>query len=243
MIQLAVTGTDTGVGKTVVACALAAACAQRGLQVGVLKPVETGVEPGTDATDADRLAAAAGTADPADVVAPYRFAAPLAPMVAARREAATVELSRLDSAFEVVSAGRDVVIVEGAGGLLVPITPELAFDSLFARWRLGVVVVAPDRLGVINQVRLTVLGAGRARLVVKAIVLNAVDPALRDASTGANLPVLTELLPSIPVVEFPRLGDVRDNRALTATAERAGLLDASGITGTTKGAVTPGKEW
>jgi dethiobiotin synthetase len=200
------------------------------------------VDAAAEESDAALLAMAAGDPDVARGVAPYAFPAPLAPMVAARRAAATLDLSRLDAAFGAARAGRDVVVVEGAGGLLVPITPDLAFDGLFARWSLGLLIVAPDRLGVINHARLTVLAAERAGLAVTAIVLNAVDPALRDASTGANLPVLSELLPTVPVVEFPRMADARDYKALGAAADRVGLLRLLGITAPAAGRAVTSRE-
>ena len=223
MIAIGVTGTGTGVGKTVVACAVAAAAVQRGLAVGVLKPVETGVENDAADSDASRLIAVSSSGDPRSVVAPYVLQAPLAPMVAARRAAGSIDPARLDASFETVGRARDVVIVEGAGGLLVPITPELAYDTLFLRWNLGVVIVGPDRLGVINHARLTVAAAQRAGLSVGALVLNAVPPGRHDASTGANFSVLAELMPGVPVVEFPWLPDANDGQTLAAAAERAGL--------------------
>jgi dethiobiotin synthetase len=241
VIAIGVTGTDTGVGKTVVSCAIVAAAVRRGLNVGVLKPVETGVDhAGTD-SDAGRLAAAAQTGDSLDTVAPFTFPAPLAPMVAARRAAVAIDVEQLDRAFDGAGQGRDAVVVEGAGGLLVPITAELAFDALFLRWSLGVVVVAADRLGVINHARLTVGAAQRAGLSVRALVLNAVPPGRHDASTGANYSALAELMPGIPVVEFPWLPDASDGQTLAAAAERAGLPALLGF-GERRDAMLPSTE-
>jgi dethiobiotin synthetase len=223
MITFAVTGTDTGVGKTVVSCAVIAACVARGLRVGVMKPVETGV---TDSSQGDsaKLARAAGYDGPGPDVAPYSFAAALAPHVAARAAGVTIDPGRLDAAFGRVQRGCDLVVVEGAGGLLTPLTTDLAFDALFARWQARLVIVAADRLGVLNHVRLTVAAAGDAGLRVQAIVLNAVDPGYRDGSADTNLDVLRELLPAVAVAPFSWLPDVHDTHALAAAAERAGLL-------------------
>jgi dethiobiotin synthetase len=119
------------------------------------------------------------------------------------------------------------VVVEGAGGLLSPLTSDLAFDTLFARWKARLVVVAADRLGVLNHARLTAAAAGAAGLSVQAIVLNAVDPGILDASAGTNLEVLRELLPAVPVAHFPWLADVNDLNALAAAG--AGLLTTLGV--------------
>ena len=113
MIAIGVTGTDTGVGKTVVGCALAAALVNRAVSVGVMKPIETGVAAGQDDTDASRLAAAAQSHDDPALVCPFQFAAPLAPLVAARQAGVTISLERLDRAFRSLGASRDVVLVEG----------------------------------------------------------------------------------------------------------------------------------
>jgi len=226
MITLGITGTDTGVGKTVVACAIAAACVARGLRVGVMKPVESGVSEQAD-SDAARLARAAGFESAGPDVSPYSFAAALAPHVAARAAGASIDISRLEASYGRVQRGCDVVVVEGAGGLLSPLTSDLAFDTLFARWKARLVVVAADRLGVLNHVRLTVAAAGATGLSVQAIVLNAVEPGVRDASAGTNLEVLRELLPAVPVVPFPWLADVNDLNAIAAAG--AGLLTVLGV--------------
>src|SRR4051794_21451453 len=126
---IAVTGTDTGVGKTVVATAIIAALRERGLRVAPMKPIETG---GGD--DAERLLHAAGGTHPLALVRPIAFAEPLAPLVAARRARAPIDPGVLDAAFQRLAASVDVVVVEGAGGLLVPITEEESYATLFRRW-------------------------------------------------------------------------------------------------------------
>lgn len=227
MIALGVTGTDTGVGKTVVSSALAAAYAKSGARVGVMKPVETGVARDAIDRDGTKLAKAAGSRDDASLITPYTFPDPLAPLVAARRVGASVDVGRLDGAFRTISRDRDVVIVEGAGGLLVPVTDEHAFDTLFARWKLAVVLVAANRLGVINHVRLTMRAARGAALNVRAVVLNDTGDDSGDASASSNETLLHELLPDVRVVRFPWVPDPCDHQALAAVAERSGLLVAA----------------
>jgi dethiobiotin synthetase len=204
-LRVAVTGTDTGVGKTVVACALVAALRERGLAVAAMKPAETGIVARDGASDAERLRWATGDADPLDVVCPVTLAEPLAPWVAAERAGRPLDLPPLDSALARLETGRDAIVVEGAGGLLVPFTRALAFADLVARWALDLVVVAANRLGVINHTLLTVREAERRGLMVRAVAL--VDPphAEHAVAERTNGDVLVELLAPVPVVRVPRL--------------------------------------
>jgi len=224
MIAFAITGTDTGVGKTVIGCAVAAALSARGLRVGVMKPVETGVDAGSPDRDAALLRASAGSIDRMDLVAPITFPDPIAPLAAARRAGSRIDLRKLDAAFEEISLGRDAIIVEGAGGLLVPLTLEVSFDALFRRWELPLIVVAPNRLGVINHVMLTLVAAAQASLLVAAVVVKDIAAGVPDASAGGNAALLRELLPDVPIIEFPWTADASDWRALAALAERSGMI-------------------
>src|SRR5437879_8092184 len=169
MIRLGITGTDTGVGKTIVACAIATGLRRRGLRVAAMKPVETGVAPNDDMRDGARLARAAGGLLPLSVLSPLTFPDPLAPFAAARRVGAHVDLALLDHAVRTASAGADALVIEGAGGLLVPITAGASFDSLFARWETEDIIVAANRLGVINHTRLTLAAARAAGLTVSMV--------------------------------------------------------------------------
>ncbi len=219
MIAIGVTGTDTGVGKTVVSCALAAGLAGHGARVGVMKPVETGIVADNDQRDARRLARAARSNDAASLICPYTFSAPLAPMLAARQVGATIDQGVLDQAFHEVASGRDVIIVEGAGGLLVPITRQCDFATLFGRWELGLVIVAANRLGVVNHVLLTLHAARTAALNVAAIVLNpAAGPVPPDESASTNAALLSELVDEVPVLQFPWVDEVDDHQLLARAA-------------------------
>lgn len=225
MIALGITGTDTGVGKTVVACALAAALRDRGARVGVMKPVETGVTDGNGGSDAELLRLAAGSRDALEAVRPYVFPDPLAPLAAARRAGTAVDLAVLDRAFATVSADRDAVLVEGAGGLLVPITGGADFATLFTRWRLGVVIVAPNRLGVVNHVLLTLRAARGSGLDVRAVVL--VDPRDgADPSADGNGALVRELGDGVHVLSFPRVERATDPTVLARAGIESGLAAA-----------------
>jgi dethiobiotin synthetase len=145
-IRYGVTGTDTGIGKTVVTCALAARARVLGLRVAAMKPIESGVveRPVSDhglASDADRLRAAAGSTQPLSVVRPYVLEEPLAPMIAAERANLAIDFAVLDSALARIEQDAEVVLVEGAGGLLVPISANVSYLDLFARWQLPLLLV------------------------------------------------------------------------------------------------------
>jgi dethiobiotin synthetase len=214
-VAIAVTGTDTGVGKTVVSRALVGALRARGLGVAAMKPVETGVDGGLP-PDAMQLRRAAGDRDAIDVVCPYVYAEPLAPAVAAARAERPIDVARLDGAFAQLAATRDAIVVEGAGGLLVPFTRDATFADLVVRWQLDVIVVAANRLGVLNHTMLTVREAERRGVRVRAVVLN---DACADTSVAAatNASTLSGLLGAIPLVVFPQL----DLSALADDAELA----------------------
>jgi len=180
---LFVTGTDTGVGKTFVTCALAHAHRTLGRRVGVAKPIETGVT--TVPEDAMRLRAAADDRAPLDDVCPYRFQAPLAPAVAAAREGRTVDVDRIAALLARRMQEVDVLLVEGAGGLLVPLTDALTYLDLAVRARLPVLIVAANRLGTVNHTALTARVATAAGLDVRGFVLSQPTPTT-DESAASN---------------------------------------------------------
>jgi dethiobiotin synthetase len=200
---LFVTGTDTGVGKTLVACTLVRALRAAGIDAGAMKPVETGVgEAGP--LDALALRRAAGDRDPLDDVCPYRFALPAAPSVAARHAARRIELELLRDAFDHIAARRAAVVVEGAGGLLVPLAPQLDMAGLAASLALPVVVVARASLGTINHTLLT-LEAARARDLEVAGVVVSFGGGPLSAADEANLGSLRDRLGRLLIGEIPPL--------------------------------------
>ena len=187
-----VTGTATGVGKTVVAAALAAWCRSRGIAVGVMKPVASGgrvVREGTRrrlvSEDALTLARASGSRDPWELVNPVCFREPIAPWAAAQRERRRIDLAALAAAFEQLAGRHAFVIVEGAGGLLVPTSPAETMADLAARLKLPLLVVARAGLGTQNHTLLT-LSCARARgLPVSGVILNHAAPPGRGRLGGA----------------------------------------------------------
>lgn len=224
MITLGVTGTDTHVGTTVVSCALLAWMRRRGMKVAAMKPVDTDAEgASTRSADAARLGDAAGAGDAADAVCPVRYAGPFPPLLAARTRREPIDLDLLDSAIARLCAGRDAVVVEGAGGLLVPLAPGVGYDALFVRWGLEVVVVTTREPGALSHALLTVRTALHAGLRVRGVVVNATadDDRWHDAADRDAL--LAELLPGIPVCTFPWLDATSDPVLLADAAESSGF--------------------
>ncbi len=198
---LFVTGTDTGVGKTAVSCALARALRGRGVDVGVMKPIETGV-PAAGPEDARALREAAGAADRLEEICPLRFALPAAPTVAAEAEGREVDLALLRRSAEGLASRHELLLVEGAGGLLVPAAPGRSMADLAAELGLPLLVVARTRLGTINHTRLTLLAAEHLRLPVLGVALSHADGPL-DPADAANLEALRAELGDRLLLELP----------------------------------------
>lgn len=201
-MRLLVSGTDTGVGKSVVAAALARALRARGRRVGVFKPAETGVpeqaRPG-DASDAARLHEAAGSDQPFESVWMYRFAQPLAPLVAARRCGRSIALDDITRRIAELAGVYQDVLVEGAGGLAVPLTDSADFAELAARAGMGLLIVARAGLGTLNHTVLTVRYARLRGLRIAGLVVNGFLPDSDDPSMQSN-PAMLEELTGLPVL-------------------------------------------
>jgi dethiobiotin synthetase len=201
-----VTATDTGVGKTVVAGLLIRGMRRRGVRVAAMKPAETGcrkVEGQLLPQDGRFLREMAEMDEPLDVVVPERFALPLAPLVASRLERRRIDLQRVISIFEGFRRAYDVVVVEGAGGLLVPfaeIDGEAYYTADLVRdLGLPLVVVARPGLGTLNHTLLTVREALRQGISVKGVVINYACEAAHDLAEKTNSAVIDELS-QVPVL-------------------------------------------
>ena len=186
-----VTGTDTGVGKTIVTATVVTALKAEGIDAGVMKPIVTGV-PARDAgrSDPQWLLSISGVGDPLDAVSPYRFHIPAAPLVAAADAGVAIDLNRIVNAFSVLAARHECVIVEGIGGVLVPVTPDLFFVDLIKQLGVPTFVVARSGLGSINHTLLT-LECLRSRGVrVLGLVFNNPTPPTEDASVHKTIPTI-----------------------------------------------------
>jgi dethiobiotin synthetase len=171
---LFITGTDTGVGKTVVAAALARLLRMRGLSIGVMKPVTSGCreENGTLVSDdALLLCQAAGVECSADV-APYLLREAVAPAEAAKLDGISIDFARIRESFDRLAAASDFVIVEGAGGLMVPLAGGLLVADLAKQLDLPLLVVARPGLGTINHTVLTCFAAQQMELGVAGVIIN-----------------------------------------------------------------------
>jgi dethiobiotin synthetase len=217
-----ITGTDTAVGKTLVTAALARSLKRRGLDIGVMKPVETGVVQGRP-SDAVRLARAAQVSDVLDLVRPYAFRLPVAPFDAARAERRTIKMPTIVRAYQQLHARHDLLLVEGAGGVLVPITSTMDVLDLIETLKTPVVVVGRAGLGGVNHAMLT-LNALRARTIpILALVLNRAAPAKTAVARQQEQSTVKLLRESaeVPVIgPLPyRAGvDVRFERAVETMA-------------------------
>ena len=181
-----VTGTDTGVGKTVVTAALARHYSQLGVSVGVMKPVESGViDPLQLGEDAALLKWAADSDEPDELIAPYRFKAPLAPDQAAKLEQRTVVLSDIANHARTLASRYQLVFIEGAGGLMVPLAGGLLVADLVKQLEAELLVVTRPDLGTINHTLLTVFAARSMEIPVYGMILNRQpldpDPAQKNA--------------------------------------------------------------
>jgi dethiobiotin synthetase len=206
-----VAGTDTGIGKTLVTAAIALALRTRGVDVGVIKPVQTGEG---DAVELKRLV---GLSESPARIAPFSFAAPLAPLVAARLEGKALELDEVVERVRALSEAHELTIVEGVGGLLVPVGPGWTVADLAGELRLPLLVVARAGLGTVNHTLLTLAEAERRGLDVAGVVLNGYGRE-RDPSEADN-GELIESFTGVPVIA--RIPWLRED----VTSEALGRLD------------------
>ena len=205
-----------------VTAALAAFLRTEGYDVGVMKPVHTGCRdpysPRASARAFDRpppdtavLMRAARVRDPIELVTPYRLSRPLSPLAAARAEARSIDLRRLRMAYRALVHRHQIVLVEGVGGLLVPLTATSTVADLIGAWHLPVILVARAGLGTLNHTLLSIESAKRRGLTIGGIILNHARPirtarqigrarrARHDPSVGGNVVLLRELT-KLPVV-------------------------------------------
>ena len=198
-----ITATDTGVGKTVVTAALAVAMRTNGYTVGVMKPIETGVRSSADdSSDAARLRVAARSSDTLTEIRPYAFRLPLAPMDAARLEKRIVTLPTIMRAFRTLQSRHEVLIVEGVGGVQVPINWSLDTLNLIDQMKFPVIVVGRLSLGGINHALLTLGALRQQNIPILALVLNgtvAVDTATAQLQESSTVRLLRQLA-GVPVI-------------------------------------------
>lgn len=214
-----ITGTDTGAGKTILTALLLLHWRSRGVRAVAIKPFATG-----SLADARLLARCQGGAQAVERVTPYLFRAPVAPLVAARRERRQVSLSEAVAAVRAAQADHELLLVEGCGGLLTPLGAGYSARELIRELDCPTLVAARNRLGVLNQVLLAVTALRAANLTPVGIVL--LGCARADASTATNAGVLRELVAPVPVFALPYLGPRAGSltNLVAAAAKQRGLL-------------------
>jgi dethiobiotin synthetase len=227
MKTLLVTGTDTGVGKTWVTSLLVRFFRQQGICTGAYKPVCSGAELSSTGevlwADIEALRSACGTDPEIDLVCPQRFHAAVAPNIAAR-----MENREVDSRLLIHGAARweslvDQLIIEGAGGIFCPLSDQLTVMDVAVELNTPTIVVAANRLGVINHTRLTVEALQTHGVNVVAVVLNEMSSAVQenaDPSLPTNAAQIRHWLPKTPLFHCPWRGT-----EITAISEPTSLMD------------------
>lgn len=195
---LFVTGSDTGVGKTVVSGLLAGFLKAKGVDVGVCKPICSGGR-----EDAEQLWQAAGKVQSLDEVNPWHFERPLSPLIAARLERKKLLLDKVVKHIQRIQKQHAVTVVEGAGGLLSPLGEAFDSRSLLVELKAKPLIVVADKLGAVNQT-LLVLEALPKRMRASAQVILSAQPE-PDASCETNARLLMELHPKLPILRLPRV--------------------------------------
>ncbi|HAK89448.1 MAG: dethiobiotin synthase [Nitrospirae bacterium GWC2_46_6] len=233
-----ITGTDTGVGKTVVSAAIIRAMIKKGVKAGAMKPIETGCiktrGKGLIPSDGIFLKEMAGMDDPINLITPIRFEHPLAPMVASKIEKRPIEIKKIFDAYKLLSKEYDFMVIEGVGGLLVPIAKRQKAKGrkvyfvadLIKDLKLSVVVVARPTIGTINHTLLTVNYALREGINILGVIINFNNPPENSLAEKTNPEVLKELCP-VPIIGMlPYIEDITKNNIENAALKH---LEITGL--------------
>lgn len=218
-----VAGTDTGVGKTLISCALLHAWADQGMSVAGMKPVAAGAQRRRGVwhnDDVEQLLAVTNVAVPRNWVNPYCFAPPIAPHIAAREAHVPIRMAPIIRSYAALARRADVVVVEGVGGLLVPLAARFDAADIPRRLDLPVILVVGMRLGCLNHALLTITALRTRGLRLAGWVANTVAPGM--ARPRQNLDALTALIPA------PLLGVVKYH-AKPSVPRAASALDIKRI--------------
>jgi len=231
-----ITGTDTGVGKTIVAAALVKVAQFLGFRAVGMKPIETGCQKTVESrqhtaygnnflnpADGMFLRNMSGAEESLDLITPVRFENPLAPMAASEIEGMPVEMEKITNAFATLAYKYTVVIIEGIGGIMVPITKNYSLLDMAKDFGLPVIVVTRPGLGMINHTLLTVSYALKEGLPVAGIIINYHQPAEGTIAEQTNPKVLATICP-VPVLGiFPYLENMGSNAIKEAAVKNLNL--------------------
>ena len=221
-----VTGTDTGVGKTIVSAAIAWNMIQAGKRVAVMKPVQTGTVI-SGPTDIEFIQKVVGEGSQVDYSCPYSFPDPVAPLVASMLGGESIHIGKIVDAYEKLSSENDFVIVEGAGGLLVPILDNYFMSDLASDLELPTLIVARPDIGTINHTLLTLEAAQRRDIEIAGIVISNYpwDPGIPEQTNP-------ELLLSFTGVDI--LGVLQNDNSLSVEKGEIGNLREAALTSLSK---------
>jgi dethiobiotin synthetase len=231
-----ITGTDTGVGKTIITAALVKAAQFLGFNSVGMKPIETGCQKTVESrqhtaygndflipADGMFLRNMSGTEESLDLITPVRFENPLAPMPASEIERIPVDMGKITNAFATLAYKYTVLIIEGIGGILVPITKDYSVLDMAKDFGLPVIVVTRPGLGMINHTLLTVNSALKEGLPVAGIIINYHQPAGGTIAEQTNPEVLATVCP-VPVLGiFPYLENIGSDAIKEAAVKNLNL--------------------
>jgi len=232
-----ITGTDTGVGKTIVTAGLISLFIDEGLDVGVMKPIETGCLRRNGRLvprDATLLKEVSGSKDDLSLINPYQFSKPLAPLIASEIDHKEIELEKISSAYRRLKKNHDLIFVEGAGGLLVPLTRRSTNLDLIRKLDLPLIIVVGSRLGAVNHTLLTINWAKENGVKVIGILIN--HPPFHS-TLSKNLaektnPRLIRYFTEVPILgTIPHIPSISKRYNLRSFAIKAlkGLIDLEKI--------------
>ncbi len=217
---LFITGTDTGVGKTLIAGAIAKILTGKGLKVGVLKPIATGCKrtwDGLISDDTEFLAYCANSDLSLSTITPVGYRTPAAPIVSAAREGLPIDFDGIAAAYKDICQNSDAVLVEGIGGVRVPLTEQFDLLDLAVEFDLPVVIVARPNLGTINHTLMTIDCVRAAELKIAGVVINGYNaaesttaedtvPEVIAKCSGADILVVVPFDETVSI-EKPNLGE------------------------------------
>ncbi len=206
-----ITGTDTNVGKTVVTACLLTLYRKHGVDTGVMKPIETGVDQNCSSesnSDAKFLLAVSGNKDPLEEISPIRLKPATSPLQAARITGQTLDINLILEKFEKLQAKHDHILVEGVGGLLVPLTECYSVSNLIRDMNLPVIIVSRVSLGTINHTLLTVKVAQETGINIAGVILNHPESRSPNNIEMEQASIIQELS-NVPILgECPFIGPI-----------------------------------
>lgn len=226
-----VTGTDTDCGKTLIAGGIARALLRKGLNVGIMKPVATWGDPCREpgvrqmwiSEDALHLRQAAATSDALNLINPLCFKAKLAPWPASQQEKKNINIPRILSSYRELCQRHSYMVVEGAGGLMVPLKRDFFISDLIQRMHLPVVIVARPNLGTLNHILLTVKMLKQLQIPLSGVIINKYQG--KDKAERTNPHVLQKILDRRIIVVPHNPAFVSDFDALARHLVKQGLFN------------------